>query len=146
MFPLFLLDFLHRFHLCIYAMYDCVYKCISYINITIYCYIIEMALQYVSMFLRSEPQWEVVEPLKEMGWRVRKSFFLLKNKQQPKERALLSWVSTILVCFVSSLVAAGDINMHYFELWVPLFSLQSQRTQHAAHQTCKCMQGFTWIY
>lgn len=28
------------------------------------------------------------------GWRIRKKYFLVKNKEQPKERYLLSWVST----------------------------------------------------
>uniref|UniRef100_F7B5G0 PX domain-containing protein kinase-like protein n=1 Tax=Ciona intestinalis TaxID=7719 RepID=F7B5G0_CIOIN len=52
----------------------------------------ELSLQYVSMFLRSEPHWEVVEPLKELGWRLKKSFFLIKPKDQPKQRLLLSWI------------------------------------------------------
>ncbi|CAJ1052023.1 PREDICTED: PX domain-containing protein kinase-like protein isoform X1 [Xyrichtys novacula] len=52
----------------------------------------EIALQQVSMFFRSDPKWEVLEPLKDMGWRIRKKYFLIKNKEQPKERYLLSWV------------------------------------------------------
>ncbi|XP_027857937.1 PX domain-containing protein kinase-like protein isoform X2 [Xiphophorus couchianus] len=52
----------------------------------------EIALQQVSMFFRSDPKWEVLEPLKDMGWRIRKKYFLIKNKEQPKERFLLSWV------------------------------------------------------
>ncbi|KAM4588086.1 PX domain-containing protein kinase-like protein isoform 1-T1 [Odontesthes bonariensis] len=52
----------------------------------------EIALQQVSMFFRSDPKWEVMEPLKDMGWRIRKKYFLIKNKEQPKERYLLSWV------------------------------------------------------
>ncbi|XP_029288473.1 LOW QUALITY PROTEIN: PX domain-containing protein kinase-like protein [Cottoperca gobio] len=52
----------------------------------------EIALQQVSMFFRSDLKWEVVEPLKDNGWRIRKKFFLIKNKEQPKERYLLSWV------------------------------------------------------
>ncbi|KAM9699172.1 PX domain-containing protein kinase-like protein isoform 2-T2 [Menidia menidia] len=52
----------------------------------------EIALQQVSMFFRSDPKWEVVEPLKDVGWRIRKKFFVVKNKEQPKERFLLSWV------------------------------------------------------
>ncbi|XP_064422314.1 PX domain-containing protein kinase-like protein [Latimeria chalumnae] len=51
----------------------------------------EIALQQVSMFFRSEPNWEVVEPLKDIGWRIRKRYFLIKNKDQPKERQVLSW-------------------------------------------------------
>ncbi|XP_033830183.1 PX domain-containing protein kinase-like protein isoform X1 [Periophthalmus magnuspinnatus] len=52
----------------------------------------EIALQQVSMFFRSDPKWEVQEPLKDMGWRIRKKYFMIKNKEQPKERYLLSWV------------------------------------------------------
>nr|XP_006126830.1 PX domain-containing protein kinase-like protein isoform X2 [Pelodiscus sinensis] len=51
----------------------------------------EIALQHVSMFFRSEPKWEVVEPLKDIGWRIRKKYFLIKSKNQPKERLMLSW-------------------------------------------------------
>uniref|UniRef100_A0A7N4PLB5 PX domain-containing protein kinase-like protein n=1 Tax=Sarcophilus harrisii TaxID=9305 RepID=A0A7N4PLB5_SARHA len=51
----------------------------------------EIALQQVSMFFRSEPKWEVVEPLKDIGWRIRKRYFLMKIKNQPKERLVLSW-------------------------------------------------------
>uniref|UniRef100_A0A4W3JJN6 PX domain containing serine/threonine kinase n=1 Tax=Callorhinchus milii TaxID=7868 RepID=A0A4W3JJN6_CALMI len=51
----------------------------------------EVALQQVSMFFRSEPNWEVVEPLKEIGWRIRKRHLLIKSKDQPKERQVLSW-------------------------------------------------------
>uniref|UniRef100_A0A3P8NVJ0 PX domain containing serine/threonine kinase n=1 Tax=Astatotilapia calliptera TaxID=8154 RepID=A0A3P8NVJ0_ASTCA len=52
----------------------------------------EIALQQVSMFFRSDPKWEVLEPLRDMGWRIRKKYFLVKNKEQTKERYLLSWV------------------------------------------------------
>ncbi|KAK7877674.1 hypothetical protein WMY93_031618 [Mugilogobius chulae] len=52
----------------------------------------EIALQQVSMFFRSDPKWEVQEPLRDMGWRIRKKYFMVKNKEQPKERYLLSWV------------------------------------------------------
>ncbi|TSM44112.1 PX domain-containing protein kinase-like protein [Bagarius yarrelli] len=52
----------------------------------------EIALQQVSMFFRSDLIWEVVEPLKDIGWRIRKRYFLVKNKEQPKERQVLSWV------------------------------------------------------
>uniref|UniRef100_A0A8C6NXZ1 PX domain containing serine/threonine kinase like n=1 Tax=Nothobranchius furzeri TaxID=105023 RepID=A0A8C6NXZ1_NOTFU len=52
----------------------------------------ELALQQVSMFFRSDPKWEVLEPLKDIGWRIRKKYFLVKSKEQPKERYLLSWV------------------------------------------------------
>uniref|UniRef100_A0A6Q2Y373 PX domain-containing protein kinase-like protein n=1 Tax=Esox lucius TaxID=8010 RepID=A0A6Q2Y373_ESOLU len=52
----------------------------------------EIALQQVSMFFRSDLKWEVLEPLKDIGWRIRKKYFLIKNKEQPKERQVLSWV------------------------------------------------------
>ncbi|XP_063072255.1 PX domain-containing protein kinase-like protein isoform X2 [Engraulis encrasicolus] len=52
----------------------------------------EMALQQVSMFFRSDPKWEVAEPLKDIGWRIRKRYFLVRNKEQPKEQQILSWV------------------------------------------------------
>ncbi|KAH0630294.1 hypothetical protein JD844_013196 [Phrynosoma platyrhinos] len=51
------------------------------------------------MFFRSEPKWEVVEPLKDIGWRIRKKYFLMKIKNQPKERLALSWASlSLLLC------------------------------------------------
>ncbi|XP_051979938.1 PX domain-containing protein kinase-like protein isoform X2 [Xyrauchen texanus] len=52
----------------------------------------EIALQQVSMFFRSDPKWEVVEPLKDIGWRLRKRYCLVKEKDQPKEKQVLSWV------------------------------------------------------
>ncbi|XP_051977819.1 PX domain-containing protein kinase-like protein isoform X2 [Xyrauchen texanus] len=52
----------------------------------------EIALQQVSMFFRSDPKWEVIEPLKDIGWRLRKRYFLVKDKEQPKEKQVLSWV------------------------------------------------------
>ncbi|XP_072296211.1 PX domain-containing protein kinase-like protein isoform X2 [Eucyclogobius newberryi] len=52
----------------------------------------EIALQQVSMFFRSDPKWEVQEPLKDMGSRIRKKYFVIKNKEEPKERYILSWV------------------------------------------------------
>ncbi|XP_039547234.1 PX domain-containing protein kinase-like protein isoform X2 [Pimephales promelas] len=52
----------------------------------------EIALQQVSMFFRSDPKWEVIEPLKDIGWRLRKRYFLVKDKDHPKEKQVLSWV------------------------------------------------------
>jgi len=52
---------------------------------------VELSLQFVSMFLRSEPDWELIEPCREFGTRIRKCFFLVKPKAQPKQRLLLSW-------------------------------------------------------
>ncbi|XP_038054401.1 PX domain-containing protein kinase-like protein isoform X1 [Patiria miniata] len=51
----------------------------------------EVALQHVSMFFRSEPYWEVVEPFRDIGWRIRKSYFLIRPKDQPKVRQILAW-------------------------------------------------------
>lgn len=51
----------------------------------------EIALQQVSMFFRSEPTYEVMEPLKDIGWRLRKRYFLMRCKNQPKEHLVLSW-------------------------------------------------------
>ncbi|XP_078802928.1 PX domain-containing protein kinase-like protein isoform X3 [Oryzias latipes] len=44
------------------------------------------------MFFRSDPKWEILEPLRDMGWRIKKKYFLVKNKELPKEKYLLSWV------------------------------------------------------
>ncbi|KAJ9595648.1 hypothetical protein L9F63_013163, partial [Diploptera punctata] len=52
----------------------------------------ELALQHVSMALRSEVNYEVVKPVPEIGWRIRKHYFLVKCRNSPKEEMLLSWV------------------------------------------------------
>jgi PX domain-containing protein kinase-like protein len=44
----------------------------------------EEALRHVSMFFRSEVNWEVVEPLPHIGWRIRKEFFMIRPKDTPK--------------------------------------------------------------
>ena len=45
------------------------------------------------MFFRSEPSWQVVEPFRDIGWRLRKQFYLIGNKSDPRAgRHLLSWV------------------------------------------------------
>lgn len=54
--------------------------------------ILELALQHVSMILRSEVNYEVVKPVPEIGWRLRKHYFLVKSHINPKEEMLLSWV------------------------------------------------------
>nr|XP_022297327.1 PX domain-containing protein kinase-like protein isoform X2 [Crassostrea virginica] len=51
----------------------------------------EQALQHVSMVFRSEKGWDVVEPLPDIGWRIRKSYILVKPVDQPKVRQVLSW-------------------------------------------------------
>ncbi|XP_055999127.1 PX domain-containing protein kinase-like protein isoform X2 [Ostrea edulis] len=51
----------------------------------------ELALQHVSMVFRSEKKWDVVEPMPDIGWRIRKSYILVKPVDQPKVRQVLSW-------------------------------------------------------
>ncbi|XP_041350075.1 PX domain-containing protein kinase-like protein isoform X2 [Gigantopelta aegis] len=52
---------------------------------------LEMALQHVSMLFRSEPNWDVVEPFPDCGWRLRKAHILIRPIAQPKVRQMLSW-------------------------------------------------------
>jgi PX domain-containing protein kinase-like protein len=52
----------------------------------------ELALAHVSMFFRSEPSWQIVEPLNEIGWRFRKKHILLKNSDMSNSKFLLTWV------------------------------------------------------
>ncbi|KAJ7336032.1 hypothetical protein OS493_013406 [Desmophyllum pertusum] len=53
----------------------------------------EIAMQNVAMFLRSVPNWEIVEPLPDVGWRLRKQFFLIKPTDLSKKdiRNILTW-------------------------------------------------------
>ncbi|XP_020616802.1 PX domain-containing protein kinase-like protein [Orbicella faveolata] len=53
----------------------------------------EIAMQNVAMFLRSVPNWEIVEPLPDIGWRLRKQFFLIKPTDPTKKdiRNILTW-------------------------------------------------------
>ena len=57
----------------------------------------EQALQHVSMVFRSEKQWDVVEPLPDMGWRLRKNYILVKPVAEPKQRQMLSWVGACMI-------------------------------------------------
>jgi len=53
----------------------------------------ETAQEQAAMFFRSEPNWELQERLKDIGWRVRKHFFALKLKDGNKAiKHVLSWV------------------------------------------------------
>lgn len=54
----------------------------------------EVALQHVSMILRSEKQWDVVETLPDIGWRIRKQYILVKPVSSSKTRQMLSWVES----------------------------------------------------
>jgi PX domain-containing protein kinase-like protein len=52
----------------------------------------ESALRNVSMFFRSEPNWQVVEPLRNIGWRFRKHYYLITNKTDSRGgKHILSW-------------------------------------------------------
>lgn len=52
------------------------------------------AAEQVAMFFRSEPSWELVEALPDIGWRIRKHYFLTKNSSttQKNDRQILAWV------------------------------------------------------
>ncbi|CAL1295582.1 unnamed protein product [Larinioides sclopetarius] len=54
---------------------------------------VETSLQHVSMIFRSEPEWEIVEPLLDFGWRIRKQYFSIKSKNETKKRFILSWTA-----------------------------------------------------
>ncbi|XP_014204336.1 PX domain-containing protein kinase-like protein isoform X2 [Copidosoma floridanum] len=52
----------------------------------------EIALQQVSLALRSDANFEVGKAIPDMGWRLRKHYYTVKNKQNPKQDLLLAWV------------------------------------------------------
>ncbi|XP_046620842.1 PX domain-containing protein kinase-like protein isoform X1 [Neodiprion virginianus] len=52
----------------------------------------EVALQQVSLALRSDANYEVGKPIPDMGWRLRKHYYTVKNRQSPKQELLLAWV------------------------------------------------------
>ncbi|XP_011163947.1 PX domain-containing protein kinase-like protein isoform X1 [Solenopsis invicta] len=52
----------------------------------------EIALQQVSLALRSDANFEVCKPIPDMGWRLRKHYYTVKNRQNPKQELLLAWV------------------------------------------------------
>eukprot|EP00794_Sanderia_malayensis_P006160 gene6160-6870_t len=52
----------------------------------------KMGQQQAAMFFRSEPNWELAEPLKDLGWRIRKQYFMMKSKDSSKNvKRILSW-------------------------------------------------------
>lgn len=62
--------------------------------LTIFVFFLESALRNVSMFFRSEPSWQVIEPLRDIGWRCRKHYYLIVSKEDPRSaKHILSWVS-----------------------------------------------------
>ncbi|KZC04958.1 PX domain-containing protein kinase-like protein [Dufourea novaeangliae] len=52
----------------------------------------EIALQQVSLALRSDANYEVLKAIPDMGWRLRKHYYTVKNRQNPKQELLLAWV------------------------------------------------------
>lgn len=65
----------------------------SFIDPATYCQpFSEVALQHVSLSLRGEVGWEVVAPLTEIGWRLRKHYYQVKCKNNPKEELWANWV------------------------------------------------------
>jgi PX domain-containing protein kinase-like protein len=52
----------------------------------------ELALAHVSMFVRSDATWQVVEALSEIGWRFRKQHIFIKNPDQPNNKYILTWM------------------------------------------------------
>lgn len=55
-------------------------------------HISETALQQVSLSLCFDGNFEIIKIIPEMGWRLRKHYFSVKNKQDPKQEFILSWV------------------------------------------------------
>ncbi|XP_044584602.1 PX domain-containing protein kinase-like protein isoform X3 [Cotesia glomerata] len=52
----------------------------------------EIALQQVSLALRSDANFEIGKPIVDMGWRLRKYYYTVKNRQTIKQELLLAWV------------------------------------------------------
>lgn len=46
----------------------------------------------MSLALRSDANYEVGKPIPDMGWRLRKHYYTVKNRQSPKQELLLAWV------------------------------------------------------
>ena len=49
-------------------------------------------MQQVSLALRSDANYEIGKPIPDMGWRLRKHYYTVKNRQNPKLELLLAWV------------------------------------------------------
>lgn len=52
----------------------------------------EVALQHVSLALRGEVGWEVIGPLADIGWRLRKHYYLVRCKSAPSNELIASWI------------------------------------------------------
>lgn len=51
----------------------------------------EEALRQTSMLLRTEPHWNMVEPLKDIGARIKKGFFLVNCETEVVGKQVLTW-------------------------------------------------------
>ncbi|XP_063685673.1 PX domain-containing protein kinase-like protein isoform X2 [Bolinopsis microptera] len=51
----------------------------------------EEALRQTSMLLRAEPHWKMIEPLKNIGHRIKRSFFLVNCETEVVGKQILSW-------------------------------------------------------
>ena len=74
----------------------------------------EMALAHVSMFFRSESNWQIVEPLNEIGWRFRKQHILLKNTETPNNKFLLTWVRAKFIQVIKLINKNNTIHGHCY--------------------------------
>ena len=52
----------------------------------------EESLRQTSMLLRTEPHWKLVEPLKRIGGRIHKDFFLVNCETEAHGKQMLTWV------------------------------------------------------
>ena len=50
-----------------------------------------MALQHVSLVLRSQQQYELQRHLPEIGSQIKNSYYLVKDSQEPKVQKILLW-------------------------------------------------------
>ena len=57
----------------------------------------EVALAHVSMFVRSDASWQVVEPLNEIGWRFRKQYIFIRNPAESNNKYILTWVCFLFI-------------------------------------------------
>ena len=45
------------------------------------------------MLLRAEPHWKMIEPLKNIGYRIKRSFFLVNCETEVVGKQILTWVN-----------------------------------------------------
>ena len=50
-----------------------------------------MAVQHVSMALRNDQRFEIVKILPNIGYQLRTTYFMVKDKQEPKVQKILLW-------------------------------------------------------